>query len=181
MTDSFTGEIQVYGFNFAPYNWAQCSGALMAISQNPALFSLLGTIYGGNGTSTFQLPNMMGYAACSQGQAPGLSLRDMGEVFGENQVTVLSPQMPGHTHVFNSWNQADTTKRSNKPLLNSALIEPLQLQPFPKGGTATANTTFSPSMSTGFGSASPQPHENRQPALAINFCICLTGAYPTFG
>jgi microcystin-dependent protein len=180
MSDSFIGEIQVYGFNFAPVNWAQCSGALLPISQYTALFSLIGTIYGGNGTSTFQLPNLIGYAACNQGQAPGLSSHDIGEVFGENQLTLLSTQMPAHNHIFNSWNQPDTTKRSNKPTTGSALIEAVQLQPFPQSGTAP-NTTFSSSMATGYGQAGPLPHENRQPALALNFCICLIGAFPSFG
>ncbi|MEW9573013.1 phage tail protein [Rhodanobacter sp. Si-c] len=180
MSDSFTGEIQVYGFNFAPINWAQCSGALLPISQYTALFSLIGVVYGGNGTSNFQLPNLVGSAACSQGQGPGLSPRNLGEVFGENQVTLLSGQMPAHNHVFNSWNQPDATKRSNRPTNGSALVEPSQLQPFPRPGAAP-NTTFSPSMATGYGQAGPLPHENRQPALAINFCICLNGIFPTSG
>ncbi|HUA79615.1 MAG TPA: tail fiber protein [Dyella sp.] len=180
MSDSFTGEIQVYAFNFAPINWAQCSGALLPISQYTALFSLIGTIYGGNGTSTFQLPNLAGFAACGQGQGPGLTQRDLGEVFGEAQVSLLSTQTPAHNHGFALWNQTDANKRSNKPTAGSALAEPFQLQPFPRS-PVTPNTTFSPNMVAGFGSPSPLPHENRQPALAINYCICLNGTYPTFG
>jgi microcystin-dependent protein len=179
MSDSFIGEIQVYAFNYAPIYWAQCNGAYLPIPQYTALFSLIGTIYGGNGTSNFQLPNLVGIAACGQGQGPGLTQRDLGETFGNTQVTLLSNQMPTHNHAFVSWNQLDAAKRSNKPSAGNALVEPFQLQPFPQGG-ATANTTFSPNMATAFGSTGPLPHENRQPALAINYCICLTGQFPPF-
>jgi microcystin-dependent protein len=180
MTDSYIGEIQIYAFNFAPVNWAQCNGATLPISQYTALFSLIGTIYGGNGTSNFQLPNLVGYAACGQGQAPGLSQRDLGEVFGDQQVTLLSNQIPAHNHGFVLWNQNDATKRSNKPTAGSALLEPVQLQPFPRAGTGSPNTTFSPNMATAAGSPAPSPHENRQPALALNYCICLNGNFPSF-
>lgn len=177
MSDSFVGEIQVFGFNFAPMNWAQCNGAVLPIRQYTALFSLLGVAYGGNGTTTFQLPNLIGFAACSQGQGPGLSQRDLGEAFGDPQVTLLGTQLPSHSHGFVLWNQGDTTKRSNKPTTGSALLEPAQLQPFPKPGAAP-NSPFSANMSKPTGSSTP--HENQQPALAINYCICLNGTFPTF-
>jgi microcystin-dependent protein len=179
MSDSFIGEIQVFGFNFAPVNWAQCSGSYLPIPQYTALFSLIGTTYGGNGTNNFQLPNLIGFAACGQGQGPGLTQRDPGDVFGSAQVTLLGNEIPTHTHPFVLWNQTDTNVRSNKPTVGSALLEPLQLQPFPRAG-ASANTTFSPNMATASGSTGTLPHENRQPALAINFCICLNGQFPPF-
>lgn len=180
MTDSFVGEIQVFGFNFAPYGWAQCNGAILAISQYTALFSLIGVTYGGNGTSNFQLPNLFDRAACSQGAGPGLSVRDMGEVFGEPQVTLLGNQMPVHNHGFQIWDQKDTTKVTNKPANGNALAVAAQLQTFPASAT-NPNTTLSPAMAgpwpSGGGS---QPHENRQPALALNYCICLSGTFPPF-
>jgi len=178
MTTPFVGEIQLLGFNFPPYGWAQCNGALLAIQQNTALFSLIGTTYGGNGTSNFQLPNLAGRAACSQGSGPGLSPRAAGEVFGDNSVTLLSNEMPAHTHGFVAYNQTDTAKRSNVPTPNSGLLVPLQAEPFPPAATAP-NTAFSPQM---LGQAGQnQPHENRQPALALNYSIALTGVFPSFG
>ncbi|RDS81423.1 phage tail protein [Dyella psychrodurans] len=179
MTDSFIGEIQIYGFDFAPINWAKCNGATLAIQQNTRLFSLIGTTYGGNGTSNFQLPNLLDRAACSQGQGVGLTPRVLGQVFGAAQVTLLSNQTPSHSHGFVLWNQEDTTKRTNTPKNGVAMVPPFQAHPFPASNTP-ANTTFSPNMAGPGGTAAPQPHENRQPALAINYCICLNGVPPTF-
>jgi microcystin-dependent protein len=180
MSNYFTGEIQLFGFNFAPYQWSQCNGALLPIQQNTALFSLLGTYYGGDGRSSFGLPNLFDSAACNQGQGTGLSQRTIGETFGEPSVTLLSPQLPMHTHTFNLWNQSDTTKRSAKPTTNSALLVPLQTDPYPAAGTSS-NTTFSPNMAAVAGPpGGAQPHENRQPALAINYCIALYGIFPSF-
>lgn len=178
MTTPFIGEIQVFGFNFAPVNWAQCNGALLSIQQNTALFSLIGTYYGGNGTSNFQLPNLAGNAACGQGEGPGLSTRVIGEQFGVDNVTLISNEMAAHTHGFNVFNQADTSKRSNVPAPGNGLLVPFQADPYPASGTSP-NTSFNPNMLgvTGQG----LPHENRQPALALNYCIALAGAFPSFG
>jgi microcystin-dependent protein len=178
MTQPFLGEIQLFGFNFAPYNWAACNGATLSIRQSTALFSLIGTTYGGDGVSTFMLPNLAGRAACSQGQAPGLSQRTAGEPFGATTASLTTNQIPSHTHAFVVYNQPDTTKRSNTPALNSALILPLQADPFPVQGTAP-NSTFAPAMLGASGNN--LPHENRQPALAINYCIAMSGVFPTFG
>jgi microcystin-dependent protein len=175
--DNFIGEIQLYGFNFAPVGWAQCNGATLAISQYSALFALLGTNYGGNGTSTFQLPNLFDSAACNQGQGPGLSNRSLGEVFGTPGVTLQIGQLPAHSHAFSLWNQTDSAKRRNQPVSGAALLVPLQTEPYPEAGTSP-NVSFSPNMCGPAGQS--QPHENRQPALAINYCIALTGAYPSF-
>lgn len=178
MTTPFIGEIQVFGFNFAPVNWAQCNGALLSIQQNTALFSLIGTYYGGNGTTNFQLPNLAGNAACGQGQGPGLSSRAVGEQFGVNGVALITSEMPAHAHGFNVFNQSDTSKRSNIPAPGNALLVPFQADPFPAAGTAP-NATFSPTMLGVAGQG--QPHENRQPALALNYCIAMTGVFPSFG
>src|SRR6187549_1540502 len=96
--DAFVAEIRIFGFNFAPTGWAQCNGQLIPISQNTALFSLLGTTYGGNGQSTFALPDLQGNAAMHPGQGQGLSLRDLGEMSGSETVTLLVSEMPAHTH-----------------------------------------------------------------------------------
>lgn len=178
MTTPFIGEIQVFGFNFAPINWAQCNGALLALSQYTALFSLIGTYYGGNGTTTFQLPNLQGRAACGQGQGPGLTLRTVGDTFGTENVALALAEMPAHTHGFTIFNQPDATKRSNVPATGNGLNIPSTVDPFP-ATTITPNTTFSPQMLGSSGQG--LPHENRQPALAINYCIALAGAFPSFG
>src|SRR6476469_8648149 len=102
MTQPFLGQIQPFGFGFAPRGWALCNGQIMSISQNTALFSLLGTMYGGNGTTTFALPDLRGRIPISFGQGPGLTPRDQGEMGGEETVTLLSQQMPMHTHLPNA-------------------------------------------------------------------------------
>ena len=126
MSEPFVGEIQIFGFNFPPRGWAPCNGATLAIQQNTALFALLGTQYGGNGQTTFQLPNLMAQAACNQGQGPGLTPRDIGETFGSATVTLTSQQMPNHTHTLQFFNQGDPAKRLSTPQANAALNLPSQ-------------------------------------------------------
>lgn len=179
MTQPFIGEIQLFGFNFNPRGWAFANGATLAISQNTALFSLIGTIYGGNGQTTFQLPNLAGRAATQQGQGPGLSPRTLGQNFGANTVTLTSNQIPLHNHGFVLYAQNDTAKRAGSPSPNNALSvssESAATSFLPSG---TTNTTFAPNMinpSQGGGF----PHENQQPYLGVNFCIALQGIYPSF-
>src|SRR5215216_3531810 len=103
MSDPFVAEIRIVGFNFAPTGWAQCNGQLLPISQNTALFSLLGTFYGGDGKSTFALPNLQGSAAMGQGQGQGLSQRFLGEQSGSQTVTLLQSEIPAHTHAMNAY------------------------------------------------------------------------------
>lgn len=178
MTTPFLGEVQIFGFNFAPVGWAQCNGALLPISQNSALFSLLGTTYGGNGQTNFQLPNFAGRGACSQGQGAGLTQRDIGDAFGSEQVTLTSSQIPMHNHGMNIYHQADATLRSAVPANGYGLTGPATTTPFVPGNP-TPNTTLAGPVVGGNGGN--LPHENRQPLLALNFCIALQGAFPPFG
>lgn len=179
MTEPFIGEIQIFGFNFNPRGWAFCNGATLPISQNTALFSLLGTSYGGNGQTTFQLPNFAGRAGCTQGQSPGLSPRSLGETFGVNTVTLTNNEIPLHNHGVVIYSQRDATRRAGTPSPNNALSVSSEAAAtsFLPGGSP--NTSFGANMiqpSAGGG----LPHENQQPYLGVNFCIALQGIYPSF-
>ena len=174
MSDPFLGEIQIYGFNFAPAKWAMCQGQLMPIQQNTALFSLLGTTFGGNGTSNYQLPNFMSNVACGQGQGPGLSQRVMGETFGTPSVTLNSSEMPAHNHGARVYNQTTASLRTGTPSAGASLIITQTAGPYTN--TSAVNTTFPPLTIGPTGNS--QPHENQQPYLTLNFCICLSGVFP---
>ncbi|KAG9572466.1 hypothetical protein KCV01_g19067, partial [Aureobasidium melanogenum] len=179
MTEPFTGEVQLFAFAFAPTNWALCNGALMAVQQNPALFSLIGTNYGGNGSTTFGLPNFNGNAPCSQGQGAGLTNRVIGETFGSEGVTLLSSNIPPHTHGMMGYAEGDSTKRSAAPVTGAGLCAALHGASFLNGSPPpTPNTTLAATM------LNPGPaataHENRQPYLTVNFCIALNGIFPAF-
>jgi len=174
MTTPFVGEVQLFGFNFAPVDWALCNGATLAIAQNSVLYSLIGTYYGGNGQTTFQLPNLMARAACSQGTGPGLSQRTIGQSFGEFSHTLTSNEMPAHTHQAQGF--AGTGKRSPAPAANAALTGTGIFEGYINNqapNTQLAQGTVGP-----FGG--DQPHENQQPYLAANFCIALSGEFPSF-
>ncbi|MBE1162469.1 phage tail protein [Dyella acidiphila] len=174
MTTPFLGEVQIFGFNFAPVGWALCNGATVSISQYSTLYSLLGTAYGGNGTSTFQLPNLTTRAPCSQGTGLGLTQRVIGEAFGEAAHTLISNEMPMHNHSAQGFGGTGT--RSPQPATNAALTSSSVFEDY--NNNQAANTTLLPAtLATSGGN---QPHENRQPYLALNFCIALSGAYPSF-
>ena len=178
MTEPFIGQIQQFGFNFNPSGWAFCNGATLPIQQNTALFALIGTQYGGNGQTTFQLPNFAGRAGCQQGSGPGLTPRSLGETFGTNTVSLTSTQIPQHNHGINAFAQSDGSKKSGSPGNGSALssLGSSTAKPFI---TAPLNTQFAPNMiqpSQGGG----QPHQNQQPYLGVNFCIALQGIFPSF-
>ena len=177
MSSPFIGEIQLYGFNFNPRGWAFCNGATLAISQNTALFSLLGTTYGGNGQTTFQLPNFAGRAGVAAGNGPGLQPRSLGQTFGANTVTLTANQIPGHTHGMQLFAQNDVTKRAGTPSANNALSVSSN-SAVTAFVASPADTSFAPNMvqaSVGGG----QPHENQQPYLGVNFCIALQGIFPS--
>lgn len=177
MAEPFLGEIQAFAFNFAPRGWAICNGALLPIRQYTALFSLLGTTYGGDGVNTFGLPNLVGRAACNMGQGPGLSQRDIGSSFGTDTVTLDTSQMPSHNHGLELFAQRDPEKRAGSPAAGDALAPPAKSSPFAAGSSPI--TAFAPGVIGAAGGN--QPHQNAQPYLAINFCIALEGIFPSFG
>jgi microcystin-dependent protein len=171
MADPFVAEIRIFPFNFAPRTWALCNGQLIPISQNTALFSLLGTTYGGNGQSTFALPNLQGSAPMQPGQGPGLSFHPLGETGGSETVTLLESEIPSHLH----------TLRANNTLAESAV---------PATDASIARQSFnlfqtninSNLVPMAFQSLPPVggslPHNNMMPYLTLNFSIALQGIFP---
>jgi microcystin-dependent protein len=170
MSEPFVGEIRMFGFGFVPQGWAQCNGQLLPIAQNAALFSLLGTTYGGDGRTTFALPDMRSRVPVCQGQGPGLSSYAEGQAGGVETVTLAATQMPGHAHpVKASGGAADANQPGGRTLARSAG----HIYATESG----ASTVMSADMlgDTGGG----QPHDNIQPYLTVNFCIALFGIFPS--
>lgn len=174
--DDFLGAIKIFAGNFAPKGYAFCNGQILPIAQNTALFSILGTTYGGNGTTTFALPDLRGRAPIHFGQGPGLSSFALGQTGGVENVTLIQTQIPAHTHTLNV-NDANATV--HQPAATSVIGAPVDVNGDNVNGfTATApNTTLSPNA-VGISGGS-QPHENRPPYLAINYIIALQGIYPS--
>ncbi len=177
MSDPFYAEIRILPYTFAPRTWAYCDGQFMAIAQNTALFSLVGTTYGGDGRTTFGIPNLQGRAplhAVGNQHAPGLSSHVLGQMGGFPAVTLTSAQMPSHDHqVIAGFGQVTTDEGQNNylgPQLAPALTP--YKQPFDGQNQVAMGTT---TIGTAGGN---QAHENRQPFLAVPFCICLEGIYP---
>lgn len=175
MSSPFVAEIRMFGFNFAPTGWAQCNGQLLPISQNTALFSLLGTFYGGDGKSTFALPNLEGSVPLNQGQSPGLSERFLGEASGSSAVTLLVSETPAHAHAVNC-----NPVAGNLPNPSNNMWSPLTGRtPPPLYGAGPADTTMSP-LAVGVAGGN-LPHNNMSPYLVVNFCIALQGVFPPRG
>lgn len=171
MADPFVAEIRIFPFTFAPKGWAFCDGQLMPISQNTALFALLGTTYGGDGKSTFALPDLQGNSAMHPGQGPGLSLRDLGEQGGSDTVTLIVSEMPVHTHTVNSLSALSTT---TTPTTGTTLGRSVNGNAY--ADTAAGFQTFAPETLPPAGGS--LPHNNLQPYLTLNFCIALQGVFP---
>ena len=171
MSTPYIGQIIAVGFNFAPIDWALCNGQTLDINQYTALYQLIGTTYGGNGVTTFNLPDLRGRAALSWGQAPGLSNYTIGQAAGTENVTLTLPQMPQHTHLVNGSSANATSANPGSTLVLGSASANMKIYAAP--GTATALGAGSIGSSGG-----GLPHENRQPFLAINYIIALFGVYP---
>ncbi len=169
--DPFVAEIRIFPFNFAPKGWAWCDGQLMPLSQNTALFSLLGTTYGGDGRSNFALPDLQGNAPMHPGQGPGLSLHDLGEMGGTQTVSLLQTEIPSHTHTMG----AQTSPLSALAVpANATLSRPASGNLYFVGAPTLAPmdpNTLAPSGGN-------QPHNNMQPYLTLYFNIALQGVFP---
>ena len=172
MSEPFLAEIRIFSFNFAPQSWAQCNGQLMPIAQNTALFSLLGTSYGGNGQTTFGLPNLQGQVPMAWGQGPGLSNYALGETGGSQTVALLATEMPAHSHSMLMFSaQEPTSSAPQNEYLADGPCKPFGSE------TLKSDTMLNPqSVSIAGGS---QAHNNLMPSLAMNFCIALQGVFPT--
>ncbi len=174
MSSPFVAEIRIVGFNFPPRGWATCDGQILPISQNTALFSLLGTTYGGDGKSNYALPNFQGNAPMQQGQGPGLSLRDLGELGGEQTVTLLQTEMPVHSHGAQGFSGAGG--QNPGPSTTWADANQRGISEYAPSGANGANLQMSPlALSIAGGNL---PHNNMMPYLTLNFCIALQGVYP---
>jgi microcystin-dependent protein len=169
--DPFVAEIRIFPFNFAPKGWAFCDGQLLPLSQNTALFSLLGTTYGGDGKSNFALPNLQGCAPMHPGQGTGLSLHDLGEEGGTETVTLPQSEMPAHTHLWQGNKATNLEGNRSEPGGNIWAASAME-----KRYSATPNTVMGPTATALAGG--DQPHNNMQPYLTLNFCIALQGVYP---
>jgi len=175
MSSPFVAEIRIFPTNFAPTGWARCDGQLLPISQNTALFSLLGTTYGGDGKSTFALPDLNGRAPMHPGQGPGLSLYDLGQAGGSKTVTLSESQMPQHVHQLQATNvPADSLAPS--PSVGFAKNTQVN-QAFSK--TVAGAQMMRPEVLQNSGAE--LPHNNRQPYLGLLFCIALQGVFPPRG
>jgi microcystin-dependent protein len=171
MADPFVAEIRIFPFNFAPKGWAWCNGQLMPISQNTALFSLLGTTYGGDGKSTFALPDMQGNAPMHPGQGPGLSLHDLGEMSGSETVTLLDSEMPSHNHSMMASTQDGVDNHAQVNLLAQGV-----------GIGQYTDQNTGPFVSLNQAAIQPAggslPHNNMMPYLSLYFNIALQGVFP---
>jgi len=173
MANPFVAEIRIFPFNFAPRGWAFCDGQIMSISQNTALFSLLGTTYGGDGKSNFALPNMQGSAPMHPGQGPGLSLHVLGETGGTDTVQLIQSEIPSHSHTMMAVNfPAD----QSTPSPARALARSRNASAYVSGASQSSLSQMSDSMVAPAGG--DQPHNNLMPYLTLNFCIALQGVYP---
>jgi len=171
MSSPYVGEVRLVGFTFAPVGWNLCDGSQLAISENPALFNLIGTIYGGNGQTTFALPDLRGRVPVHQGTLQGGSSYPIGQVAGVESVTLSINQIPNHNHLFqcNSSSQGGTASPNNATVGAGPQVY--------RGSTPA--TPMNQGVLSSWGGS--QGHENRQPFLAINWVISLNGVYPTQG
>jgi len=171
--EGYIAQIILFAGNFAPRGWAFCHGQLISIAQNTALFALLGTTYGGNGQTTFALPDLRGRVAVGTGQGPGLSFYTLGQLAGAENITLTTNEIPAHTHALRA-SSADATERA--PGVDRFLAREATAQTA-MYATTGIDTTLSPQAISTVGSS--QPHSNVQPYLAMNYVICMSGIFPS--
>lgn len=179
--DAFLGEIRLFGWGWVPRNWAQCNGALLSIAQNTALFSVIGTAYGGDGRTSFGLPNLKGTVAVGAGQGPGLQSWMLGQTKGADTVTLTAQQLPAHAHTMygrpTPIGQTLDTPSADTMLGRLGTSPNMARLGYYAAETPTAETKMAAQM-LGNSNGGGQPHENRQPFLAMYYCICVNGIYP---
>jgi microcystin-dependent protein len=178
MSQAYLGEIRAFGFNFAPHGWMQCNGQTLSVTQYSDLFSIIGTIYGGNGTTNFMLPNLQGQIPMHWGSGPSVPTTIPGQVQGQTQVALAANQIPQHTHSIFAASASAGAVKSAIPTNTSFISEArgsfvYQVPP------VTSNSPFSPKAISPNGGS--QAHDNMQPYLALNFCIAVTGVFPPRG
>lgn len=175
MAEPFIGEIRIFGFSFAPRDWATCDGQLVDIAQNAALYAVIGTTYGGDGRTTVALPNFQCRMPMHSGRGPGLTSRRLGERGGVPAVTLSESQIPSHNHTIQACiDLSDTNTPASDTLLG---ISRNKVKAY---GTSSSSSTKTQMSNSSFGIAgSNQAHENMQPYTTLNFCICLEGEYPS--
>lgn len=179
MSVPFIGEIRLFGGNFAPSGWAFCNGQLQSIAQNTALFALIGTFYGGDGQSTFGLPDLRSRVPLHQGQGPGLSLYTVGQASGSEQVTLVSNQIPQHQHSLNATTaQGSATTPGNTVMLATPVEPGVKTSLYVVPGTSAVNPAPMAPQSIGV-TGGNQPHSNMMPTLAINYIIAVEGIFPS--
>ncbi|WP_462158963.1 phage tail protein [Pseudoalteromonas sp. GB56] len=175
MSDPYIGEIRMFAGNFAPRNWSNCSGQILSIAQNNALFALLGTTYGGDGVSTFALPDLRGRIPVHQGAGPGLTPRKIGSKFGSERETLNINELPDHNHaLMASLNDADSSNPANDVLASQSDGD----QPYAGAPSDPSNFQQLNSQSIGI-SGGGQAHNNLMPSLCVNFIICMFGNFPS--
>ncbi|WP_151089230.1 phage tail protein [Hymenobacter baengnokdamensis] len=174
MDEPYIGEIRPIGINFAPKNWAFCNGQLLSINQNQALFSLLGTTFGGNGTTTFGLPDLRSRVPVGVGQGPGLQNYLQGQAGGTETVTLLTTQLPAHQHSITGTLQASSDQEDQEPTGNFLSVG--DAKQYSAGPATVAMASITGTTANAGGN---QPHENRSPALGLNYVIALNGVYPS--
>jgi len=177
MTDQFVGEIRLFGFNFAPQGWAFCAGSFMQISQNTALFSLLGTQYGGDGITTYALPDLRSRVPIHSGQSTAGNFFTQGLMGGEETVTIVPTSMPSHGHTFSGSSASANDKRPKSGAAFAKTTKPGPVSPGDNYYAAPGTLTALNANTVGV-NGSGLPHNNLQPYLTINFCIALQGIFP---